>query len=122
MVLTAIVCENITQTAKTIVSIISAIFVRLPYTALSISSQVLSAVSTGAKSHIIILAKQGKYTASIAAYGYIAGTYENRTPIIDENTAPNVRRMFEMRAQGASPTKNLKKPYFCKPPIFGIKP
>ncbi|MCM1227504.1 MAG: recombinase family protein [Clostridium sp.] len=47
-------------------------------------------------------AKQGKYTASIAAYGYIAGTDENRTPIIDENTAPNVRRMFEMRAQGAS--------------------
>ena len=47
-------------------------------------------------------AKQGKYTASIAAYGYIAGDDEKRTPIIDENTAPNVRRIFEMRAEGAS--------------------
>lgn len=41
-------------------------------------------------------AKRGKYTASFASYGYIVGTDENRTPVIDENTAPNVRRMFEM--------------------------
>ena len=47
-------------------------------------------------------AKQGKYTASIAAYGYLAGDDELRRPVIDENTAPNVRRIFEMRAKGAS--------------------
>jgi len=47
-------------------------------------------------------AKQGKYTASIAAYGYLVGYDELRRPVIDENTAPNVRRMFEMRAKGAS--------------------
>lgn len=47
-------------------------------------------------------AKQGKYTASIAAYGYLVGDDELRRPVIDENTAPNVRRMFEMRAKGAS--------------------
>ncbi|MDE7363963.1 MAG: hypothetical protein K2N27_03605 [Ruminococcus sp.] len=35
-------------------------------------------------------ARQGKYTASIVAYGYIAETDENLSPIIDENTAPNV--------------------------------
>ncbi len=33
-------------------------------------------------------AKQGKYTASIAAYGYLAGEDELRRPVIDENTAP----------------------------------
>lgn len=62
------------------------------------------AASTSKKIRAVMQAnaKQGKYKASIAAYGYIAGTDENRTPIIDENTAPNVRRMFEMRAQGAS--------------------
>lgn len=62
------------------------------------------AASTSKKIRAVMLsnAKQGKYTASIAAYGYIAGTDENRTPIIDENTAPNVRRIFEMRAKGAS--------------------
>lgn len=47
-------------------------------------------------------ARRGKYTASFASYGYLVGTDENRTPVIDENTAPNVRRMFEMRAKGAS--------------------
>ena len=62
------------------------------------------AASTSKKIRAVMLsnAKHGKYTASIAAYGYIAGTDENRTPIIDENTAPNVRRIFEMRAKGAS--------------------
>ena len=62
------------------------------------------AASTSKKIRAVKLsnAKQGKYTASVAAYGYIAGTDENRTPIIDENTAPNVRRIFIMRSEGAS--------------------
>jgi len=48
-------------------------------------------------------AKEGIYTAKKAAYGYIMGTDKKRTPIIDEETAPIVRRIFEMYASGISP-------------------
>jgi DNA invertase Pin-like site-specific DNA recombinase len=47
-------------------------------------------------------AKQGKYHAPFAAYGYLVGEGEDRRPVIDENTAPNVRRMFQMRSEGIS--------------------
>ena len=45
-------------------------------------------------------AQQGIYTAKKAAYGYIMGTDEKRAPIIDEDVAPIVVRIFEMYAWG----------------------
>ena len=50
-------------------------------------------------------AKEGIYTAKKAAYGYKIGTDKKRTPVIDEETAPVVRRVFEMYASGMSPLK-----------------
>jgi DNA invertase Pin-like site-specific DNA recombinase len=47
-------------------------------------------------------AKAGKYRANKAPYGYVKGDCEKRLPIIDPPAAVNVRRMFEMRAQGMS--------------------
>ena len=48
----------------------------------------------------------GIYSAKKATYGYIKGTDKNRTPVIDEEVAPIVRRIFEMYASGISP-KNI---------------
>ena len=50
-------------------------------------------------------AKEGVYIAKKAAYGYKMGTDKKHTPIIDEEVAPNVRRIFEMYASGLSPMK-----------------
>ena len=50
-------------------------------------------------------AKEGIYTAKKAAYGYKIGADKKRTPVIDEETAPVVRRIFEMYASGISPIK-----------------
>ena len=47
-------------------------------------------------------AKEGIYTAKKASYGYIMGTDKKRTPIVDEEVAPIVRRIFEMYASGIS--------------------
>ncbi len=47
-------------------------------------------------------AKEGIYTAKKASYGYIMGTDKKRAPIIDEEVAPIVRRIFEMYASGKS--------------------
>ena len=48
----------------------------------------------------------GIYSAKKATYGYIKGTDKKRTPVIDEEAAPIVRRIFEMYASGISP-KNI---------------
>lgn len=45
-------------------------------------------------------AKAGKYIAAHAPYGYIKGTDEKKLPVIDEDVAPIVKRIFEMRASG----------------------
>lgn len=50
-------------------------------------------------------AKEGVYIAKKAAYGYKMGTDKKHTPIIDEEVAPIVRRIFEMYASGLSPSK-----------------
>ena len=47
----------------------------------------------------------GVYSAKKATYGYLKGTDKKRTPVIDEETAPIVRRIFEMYASGISPIK-----------------
>ena len=54
-------------------------------------------------------AKEGKYIASYAAYGYLKGDDEKHTPIIDEPAAQVVRRIFELRATGITPTQIAKK-------------
>lgn len=50
-------------------------------------------------------AKEGIYTAKKASYGYKMGTDKKRAPVIDEETAPIVKRIFEMYASGMSPGK-----------------
>ena len=50
-------------------------------------------------------AKEGIYTAKKASYGYKMGTDKKRTPVIDEETAPVVRRIFKLYASGTSPMK-----------------
>ncbi len=53
-------------------------------------------------------AKEGKYIASFAAYGYFKGDDEKHTPVIDEPAAKVVRRIFELRATGITPTQIAK--------------
>ena len=48
----------------------------------------------------------GIYSAKKATYGYLKGTDKKRTPVIDQETAPVVRRIFELYASGTSP-KNI---------------
>ncbi|MGN1053154.1 MAG: recombinase family protein, partial [Candidatus Scatosoma sp.] len=50
-------------------------------------------------------AREGKYHARKAPYGYVKGVDEKKTPIVDEDVAPIVKRIFEMRASGLSPHK-----------------
>ena len=50
-------------------------------------------------------AAEGIYTANKAIYGYVMGTDKKRTPVIDEEAATIVRRIFEMYASGLSPKK-----------------
>ena len=50
-------------------------------------------------------ARDGKYHARKAPYGYVKGDDEKKTPIIDEEAAAVVKRIFEMRASGLSPHK-----------------
>lgn len=50
-------------------------------------------------------AKDGKYHPRKAPYGYVKGTDEKKTPIIDEEAAEVVKRIFEMRSRGMSPHK-----------------
>ena len=52
-----------------------------------------------------VKAKEGVYITKKAAYGYKLGEDKKRTPVIDEETAPIVRRIFEMYASGSSPKK-----------------
>ena len=53
-------------------------------------------------------AKEGKYIASFAAYCYLKGDDEKHTPVIDEPAAKVVRRIFELRATGITPTQIAK--------------
>ncbi len=50
-------------------------------------------------------AREGKYHARKAPYGYVKSDNEKKTPIIDEEAAAVVKRIFEMRASGLSPHK-----------------
>lgn len=48
-------------------------------------------------------AKEGVYIGPKAAYGYLAGKGGKRTFTVNEETAPTVRRIFEMYVSGISP-------------------
>ena len=50
-------------------------------------------------------AREGKYHARKAPYGYTKGNDEKKTPILDEEAAVTVKRIFELRASGLSPHK-----------------
>ena len=47
-------------------------------------------------------AKQGKYHAPVAPFGYLVGDTEDRLPVIDEPNSSYVRMMYKMRSEGAS--------------------
>ena len=50
-------------------------------------------------------ALEGKFSGSRTPYGYLKGTDEKRTFVIDKETAPIVKRIFEMYASGISPQR-----------------
>ncbi len=50
-------------------------------------------------------ALEGKFSGSRVPYGYIKGTDEKKTFMVDEETAPIVKRIFEMYASGISPQR-----------------
>ena len=52
---------------------------------------------------------EGKLSASRTPYGYLKGTDEKKTFQIDTETAPVVKRIFEMYASGISPDKIAAK-------------
>ena len=54
-------------------------------------------------------AKDGKYHARKAPYGYVKSDTEKKTPVVDEEAAAVVKRIFEMRASGLSPHKIADK-------------
>ncbi len=51
------------------------------------------------------LAKQGKFTAPFAPYGYKKDPNDKHRLLVDENTAVNVRRMFQLASEGKSPSE-----------------
>ena len=50
-------------------------------------------------------AREGKYHARKAPYGYVKSDTEKKTPVVDDEAAAVVKRIFEMRASGLSPHK-----------------
>lgn len=50
-------------------------------------------------------ALEGKFSASRVPYGYLKGNDDKRTFVIDPETAPVVKRIFEMYASGISPQR-----------------
>lgn len=62
------------------------------------------AANTSKKIRAVLEAKQrsGQYTNWQYAYGYKAGSDENRTAVIDEMAAQVVRRIFNLRLEGKS--------------------
>ena len=50
-------------------------------------------------------AKEGVFHGKKASYGYVKSTDAKGTLVIDEEVAPNVRRIFEMYASGLSPRR-----------------
>ena len=51
------------------------------------------------------LAKQGKFTAPFAPYGYKKDPENKHRLLVDENTAPIVKRMFQLTTEGKTPTE-----------------
>ena len=51
------------------------------------------------------LAKQGKFTAPFAPYGYKKDPENKHHLLVDENTAPIVKRKFQMATGGKTPTE-----------------
>lgn len=62
------------------------------------------AASTSKKIRAVIVsnAKQGKYHAPVAPFGYLVGDTEDRLPVVDETNAPHVHMMYKMRSEDAS--------------------
>ncbi len=50
----------------------------------------------------------GIYNVAKVVYGYLKGTDKKHTPVIDEEVAPNVVRIFEMYASGLIQGKQMR--------------
>ena len=55
-----------------------------------------------------ILAKKGKFTAPFAPYGYKKDPDDKHHLLVDENTAPIVKRMFQLATEGKTPAEIAK--------------
>ena len=64
-----------------------------------------SSTSKKIKAVFEVNAKAGKYLGSKVPYGYNKGDDPNHLPVINPETAPIVKRIFDMRVQGMSPLK-----------------
>ena len=54
--------------------------------------------------------RKNSFQSAVPAYGYLKSDDEKHTPIIEPETAPIVRRIFELRAKGkALEQGNCKK-------------
>lgn len=51
------------------------------------------------------LAEQGKFTAPFAPYGYKKDPNDKHRLLVDENTAPIVKRMFRLATEGKTPSE-----------------
>lgn len=66
-------------------------------------------ISRKVKSAYRTKALNGDYTAAFAPYGYLKDPDNKHRLVIDEETAPVVRRIFQMAIEGLSPFKIAKK-------------
>ena len=60
-------------------------------------------ISTKVKSTLHAKAKRGEYLGALDPYGYLRSPEDKHKLIVNEETAPIVRRMFEMCAAGMGP-------------------
>ena len=67
-----------------------------------------SSTSKKIKAFFEASAKSGKYLGSKVPYGYNRSNAPNHLPVINPETAPIVKRIFDMRLQGMSSNKIAK--------------
>ena len=66
-------------------------------------------ISRKVRSAYRIKALNGEFTAAFAPYGFLKDPENKHRLIIDEETAPTVKRIFEMAAEGLTPFKIAKQ-------------
>jgi DNA invertase Pin-like site-specific DNA recombinase len=75
-------------------------------------------ISTKIKSTLHTKARRGEYLGALDPYGYLRHPDDKHKLIINEETAPVVRRMFEMCAAGIG--ANLRGRRYMKKRLFSL--